>query len=140
MMTRSDKEDYYSRPRNGLVSKVRNLLNSSQILQTGDMKRCPGNIIEGVTGCPSWCRPLRPLFHILCSILFIHRVPAHFICFMVRLVLCVCVNQCELLHSTLLEQIYSLIHSNLDSHIPSLFLVDLTDPFTVLLVLAGSKI
>ena len=34
-------------------------------LQTGDMKRCPGNRIEGTTGCPSWCRPLRPLFHFL---------------------------------------------------------------------------
>ena len=28
----------------------------------------------GATGCPSWCRPLHPLFHFLCSILFIHRV------------------------------------------------------------------
>ena len=26
-----------------------------------------GNRIEGATGCPSWCRPLRPLFHFLCS-------------------------------------------------------------------------
>ena len=33
-----------------------------------------GNRIESATGCPSWCRPLRPLFHFLCSILFIHRV------------------------------------------------------------------
>ena len=23
--------------------------------------------MEGATGCPSWCRPLRPLFHFLCS-------------------------------------------------------------------------
>ena len=29
------------------------------------MKRRPGNRIEGATGCPSWCRPLRPLFHFL---------------------------------------------------------------------------
>ena len=34
-------------------------------LQTGDIKRRPGNRIEGATGCPSWCRPLRPLFHFL---------------------------------------------------------------------------
>ena len=34
-----------------------------QQVQTGDMKRRPG--IEGATGCPSWCRPLRPLFHFL---------------------------------------------------------------------------
>ena len=34
-------------------------------LQTGDMKHCPGNRIEGATGCQSWCRPLRPLFHFL---------------------------------------------------------------------------
>ena len=26
-----------------------------------------GNGTEGATGCPSWCRPLRPLFHYLCS-------------------------------------------------------------------------
>ena len=26
-----------------------------------------GNRIEGATGCPRWCRPLRPLFHFLCS-------------------------------------------------------------------------
>ena len=26
-----------------------------------------GNRIEGATGCPSWCRLLRPLFHFLCS-------------------------------------------------------------------------
>ena len=26
-----------------------------------------GNRIEGATGCPSWCRPLRPLFHFLCT-------------------------------------------------------------------------
>ena len=26
-----------------------------------------GNRIEGATGCPNWCRPLRPLFHFLCS-------------------------------------------------------------------------
>ena len=26
-----------------------------------------GNRIEGATGCPSWCRPLRPLFYFLCS-------------------------------------------------------------------------
>ena len=32
-------------------------------VQTGDKKRRPGNRIEGATGCPSWCRPLRPLFH-----------------------------------------------------------------------------
>ena len=25
------------------------------------------NRTEGATGCPSWCRPLRPLFHFLCS-------------------------------------------------------------------------
>ena len=35
------------------------------VVQTGDMKRRPGNRIEGATGCPSWCRPLRPLFHFL---------------------------------------------------------------------------
>ena len=29
------------------------------------MKRRPGNRIEGAAGCPSWCRPLRPLFHFL---------------------------------------------------------------------------
>ena len=34
-------------------------------IQTGVMKRRPGNRIEGATGCPSWCRPLRPLFHFL---------------------------------------------------------------------------
>ena len=34
-------------------------------VQTGDMKHRPGNRIEGTTGCPSWCRPLRPLFHFL---------------------------------------------------------------------------
>ena len=33
-----------------------------------------GNRIEGATSCPSWCRPLCPLFQFLCSILFIHRV------------------------------------------------------------------
>ena len=26
-----------------------------------------GNSTEGATGCPSWCRPLRPRFHFLCS-------------------------------------------------------------------------
>ena len=26
-----------------------------------------GNRIEAATGCPSWCRALRPLFHFLCS-------------------------------------------------------------------------
>ena len=26
-----------------------------------------GNGTEGATGCPSWRRPLRPLFHFLCS-------------------------------------------------------------------------
>ena len=29
------------------------------------MKRRPGNRIEGAAGCPSWYRPLRPLFHFL---------------------------------------------------------------------------
>ena len=29
-----------------------------------------GNRIEGATGCPSWCRPLRPLFYFLCYIHF----------------------------------------------------------------------
>ena len=29
------------------------------------MKRRPGNRIEGTTGCPSRCRPLRPLIHFL---------------------------------------------------------------------------
>ena len=29
------------------------------------MIRRPGNRIEGASGCPSWCRPLRPLFHFL---------------------------------------------------------------------------
>ena len=28
-----------------------------------------GKRIEGAIGCPSWCRPLLPLFHFLCSIL-----------------------------------------------------------------------
>ena len=32
-----------------------------------------GNRSKGATGCPSWCRPLHPLFHFLCSILFIRR-------------------------------------------------------------------
>ena len=34
-------------------------------IQSGDMKHRLGNRIEGTTGCPSWCRPLRPLFHFL---------------------------------------------------------------------------
>ena len=34
-------------------------------IQTGDMECRPGNRIEGATGCPSWCRPLCPLFHFL---------------------------------------------------------------------------
>ena len=33
-----------------------------------------GNRIEGAKRCPSRCRPLRPLFHFLCSVLYIHRV------------------------------------------------------------------
>ena len=54
------------------LGEVHWLLNSSSCgsglklvkpLQTGDMKRRPGKRIEGATGCPSWCRPLRPLFH-----------------------------------------------------------------------------
>ena len=42
-------------------------VNTTEIryLQTWDMKRRPENRIEGATGCPSWCRPLHPLFHFL---------------------------------------------------------------------------
>ena len=36
---------------------------AEECIKTGDMKRRPGNRVEGATGCPSWCRPLRPLFH-----------------------------------------------------------------------------
>ena len=32
------------------------------------------NRIEGAVGCPSWDRPLCPLFYFLCSIFLIHRV------------------------------------------------------------------
>ena len=61
------------------LGEVHWLLNSSSCgsglklvkpLQTGDMKRRPGKRIEGATGCPSWCRPLRPLFYFLCYIHF----------------------------------------------------------------------
>ena len=38
-----------------------------------------GNRIEGATGCPSWCRPLRPLFHFLCSNLKANPVHLTFI-------------------------------------------------------------
>ena len=36
-----------------------------------------GNGTEGATGCPSWCRPLRPLFHFLCSNLKANPVHPH---------------------------------------------------------------
>ena len=50
----------YSQPLQHFTSHLGILPGSPSDLNTG-------NRIEGATGCPSWCRPLRPLFHFLCS-------------------------------------------------------------------------
>ena len=69
----SDRLLYILASRYGMQDKQnssKTFLPVSATVQTGDMKRCPGNGIEGTIVCTSLGSLLRPLFYFLCYIHF----------------------------------------------------------------------